>query len=237
MSTVSAAVLFNVLAGRPPFLGPNPVSVIRQASETQAPKLRSWHHRSIEIWRRFVHDASNVNPKARYQAAGDLAADLERWLDGRPIVARPFHPQRGSGAGRSVIPNWLEQRLPVYFWARLPFGHFAANSSGRRSLIPQTGEACGALACRYRINLIHSQFPDYIFSGRFRRAPPGHSRDRRAPRGRIHHRVPDRPLEAGLRTNKITADVIAAPPKTAFNTSARDRALEASLRTNKLQRR
>src|SRR5215216_2642995 len=31
------AVLFNVLAGRPPFLGSNPVSVIRQASETQAP--------------------------------------------------------------------------------------------------------------------------------------------------------------------------------------------------------
>src|SRR5439155_21022266 len=35
------AVLFNVLAGRPPFLGSNPVSVIRQSSETQAPKLRS----------------------------------------------------------------------------------------------------------------------------------------------------------------------------------------------------
>jgi protocatechuate 3,4-dioxygenase beta subunit len=46
--------------------------------------------------------------------------------------------------------------------------------------------------------------------------------------------VPDRALEAGLRTNKITADVIAAPPETAFNTSARDRALEPSLRTNKI---
>jgi TolB-like protein len=46
--------------------------------------------------------------------------------------------------------------------------------------------------------------------------------------------VPDRALEAGLRTNKITADVIAAPPETAFNTSTRDRALEAGLRTNKI---
>ena len=44
----------------------------------------------------------------------------------------------------------------------------------------------------------------------------------------------DRALEAGLRTNKITADVIAAPPETAFNTSVRDRALEAGLRTNKI---
>jgi hypothetical protein len=46
--------------------------------------------------------------------------------------------------------------------------------------------------------------------------------------------LPDRASEAGLRTNKITADVIAAPPETAFNTSARDRALEAGLRTNKI---
>jgi hypothetical protein len=41
-------------------------------------------------------------------------------------------------------------------------------------------------------------------------------------------------LEPGLRTNKIRADVIAAPSETAFNTSARDRALEAGIRTNKI---
>jgi hypothetical protein len=41
-------------------------------------------------------------------------------------------------------------------------------------------------------------------------------------------------LEAAPRTNKITADVIAAPPETAFNTSMRDRALEAAPRTNKI---
>jgi hypothetical protein len=41
-------------------------------------------------------------------------------------------------------------------------------------------------------------------------------------------------LEAGLRTNKITADVIAAPPETGFNTSVRDRASEAGPRTNKI---
>ena len=38
------AILFGLLTGRPPFLGDNPLSVIRQASETPAPKLRSLAH-------------------------------------------------------------------------------------------------------------------------------------------------------------------------------------------------
>src|SRR5205809_1060260 len=83
------AVLFNLLAGRPPFLGSNPVSVIRKASETQAPKLRSLVpslNRDVET---ICARCLERNPKARYQSAGDLAADLERWLDRRPIIARP----------------------------------------------------------------------------------------------------------------------------------------------------
>src|SRR3989475_5555672 len=86
------AVLFNVLAGRPPFLGSNPVSVIRKASETQAPKLRSLAPSLDRDLETICARCLERDPKARYQAAGDLAADLERWLGGRPIVARPVSP-------------------------------------------------------------------------------------------------------------------------------------------------
>src|SRR6266478_3755571 len=86
------AILFDLLTGRPPFLGSNALSVIRQASETPAPKLRSLarsHDRDLET---ICARCLERDPKARYQSAGDLATDLERWLDGRPIVARPVSP-------------------------------------------------------------------------------------------------------------------------------------------------
>jgi len=85
------AILFGLLTGRPPFLGDNPLSVIRQASETPAPKLRTLASldRDLET---ICARSLERDPKARYQSAGDLAADLDRWLDGRPIVARPVSP-------------------------------------------------------------------------------------------------------------------------------------------------
>ena len=86
------AILFDLLTGRPPFLGSNALSVIKQASETPAPKLRALartHDRDLET---ICGRCLERDPKARYQSAGDLATDLERWLDGRPIVARPVSP-------------------------------------------------------------------------------------------------------------------------------------------------
>src|SRR6476620_7900291 len=83
------AILFDLLTGRPPFLGANALSVIRQASETPAPKLRSLtrsHDRDLET---ICARCLERDPNARCQSAGDFATDLERWLDGRPIVARP----------------------------------------------------------------------------------------------------------------------------------------------------
>src|SRR6266508_3586930 len=83
------SILFELLAGRPPFVGSNALSVIRQASETPAPKLRALAHSHDRDLETICARCLERDPKARYQSAGGLATDLERWLEGRPIVARP----------------------------------------------------------------------------------------------------------------------------------------------------
>jgi serine/threonine-protein kinase len=86
------AVLFGLLTGRPPFLGDNPLSVIRQASETPAPKLRSLAPSLDRDLETICAHCLERDPRMRYQSARELATDLERWLEGRPIVARPVAP-------------------------------------------------------------------------------------------------------------------------------------------------
>ena len=83
------AILFDLLTGRPPFLGDNVFAVIQQAAEKPAPKLRSLApalDRDLEI---ICAKCLERKPNARYCSAGDLAEDLERWLADRPIIARP----------------------------------------------------------------------------------------------------------------------------------------------------
>jgi serine/threonine protein kinase/tetratricopeptide (TPR) repeat protein len=86
------AILFELLAGRPPFLGPHALSVIQQASQADAPKLRSLSKSTDRDLETICARCLEREPTARYASAGDLAADLERWLQDRPIAARPVLP-------------------------------------------------------------------------------------------------------------------------------------------------
>jgi serine/threonine protein kinase/tetratricopeptide (TPR) repeat protein len=86
------AVLFDLIAGRPPFLGEHALSVIQQAAEKPAPKLRSINSKIDRDLETICARCLEREPSARYHSAGGLATDLERWLEGRPIVARPVSP-------------------------------------------------------------------------------------------------------------------------------------------------
>src|SRR5262249_1697015 len=276
------AVLFTVLAGRPPFLGSNPVFVIRQASETQAPKLRSLAPSLDRDLETICARCLERDPKARYQSAGDLAADLERWLDGRPILARPVSPPAriwrwsrrnpklvgaataGLLLGATAVSLFHAQffrapqlnppdkkvavlpasdasetkdqgyKLPVRVSAQEQPGNNAYDLYLQRLLADvtqSTAVSAVSISVPVQNQLNPFKVPDSTSSGDF---------DERRPDTRVSAVPPEtgsntsartRALEPGLRTNKISADVVAAPPETAF-TSAYDRALEPGLRTN-----
>ena len=86
------AILFDLFTGQPPFLGEHALAVIQQASEKPAPKLRSLAPALDRDLETICAKCLEREPQARYQSAGALAEDLERWLKGRPIIARPVLP-------------------------------------------------------------------------------------------------------------------------------------------------
>ena len=86
------AVLFDLLTGQPPFMGEHALKTIQQATEKPAPKLRSLAPALDRDLETICEKSLERDPHARYRSAGELADDLERWLHGRSIVARPVSP-------------------------------------------------------------------------------------------------------------------------------------------------
>ena len=82
------AILFDLFTGQPPFLGEHALAVIQQASEREAPKLRSLAPALDRDLETICSKCLEREPQVRYQSAAALADDLERWLDARPINAR-----------------------------------------------------------------------------------------------------------------------------------------------------
>ena len=82
------AILFYLLTGRPPFVGPNVLYVIHQAAATPAPRLRSLAPSLDRDLETIVGRCLEPDPRARYQSAEALAEDLEHWLRHEPIRAR-----------------------------------------------------------------------------------------------------------------------------------------------------
>ena len=99
------AILFELLTGRPPFLGDNAFGVMKQAAEKPAPKLRSLALHLDRDLQTICERCLEREPSARYRSAGNLADDLQSWLDGRSITARPI--SRRARLGRWSSRNRL----------------------------------------------------------------------------------------------------------------------------------
>ena len=77
------------MTGAPPFRG-NPSILIRRVLEEDAPSLRRLNRHIPRDLETITLKCLEKDPRARYSTARDLADDLERFLENRPIQARPI---------------------------------------------------------------------------------------------------------------------------------------------------
>jgi serine/threonine protein kinase len=84
------AILYELLAGQPPFSGDSILETLRHVIDDEPPRpsqVRRGVERDLEA---IALRCMEKRPEMRYRTAGDVADDLARFLRGEPIHARPI---------------------------------------------------------------------------------------------------------------------------------------------------
>ncbi len=80
-------VLYEMLVGRPPFVGDSPVDVSAQHVRSAVPPLAQFSSTVPHDLEAIVMEALAKAPENRYQSADEMRADLMRFNDGQPVHA------------------------------------------------------------------------------------------------------------------------------------------------------
>ena len=108
------AMLYEFLAGRPPFKGYTPMETVLQVvtEEVFPPsRLQPKTPRELET---ICLKCLQKDPAKRYATARDLADDLQRFLEGAPILARPAGPVERAVKWARRKPAWAALAATVF---------------------------------------------------------------------------------------------------------------------------
>lgn len=83
------AILYTLLVGRPPFHAASALETLRQVRQEDPTPLRRLNSRLPRDLETICLKCLRKEPQARYESAEELSADLNRFLLGKPVAARP----------------------------------------------------------------------------------------------------------------------------------------------------
>ncbi len=83
------AILFACLAGRPPIVADTVMQTLVKVVHQPAPPVRSMRRDAPADLETIIAKCLEKNPNKRYESAASLADELDAYLEGRPIQARP----------------------------------------------------------------------------------------------------------------------------------------------------
>jgi serine/threonine-protein kinase len=110
-------VLYEMLAGRPPFIGDTPVEVSSQHVHGTVPPPSEFNPAIPADLQAIVMEALAKSPERRYQSAEDLRSDLMRFSEGQPVRAAQrdvaFFGFDATRAVTKVAPGERTQAVPM----------------------------------------------------------------------------------------------------------------------------
>lgn len=119
------AILFTLVTGKPPFKAGSVVQTIMQVIHRPAPMARSVNEKLDADIETIIDVCLQKAPERRYQSAGMLADDLDRYLLGSPIQARPLSQIRrawywllGVPIFGAVLDNRVVEPTDAHRWVQ-----------------------------------------------------------------------------------------------------------------------
>jgi|SRR5579862_6883811 len=85
-------ILYELLTARQPFHGKTQVDTLDRIRKQSPTRLRTLNRNVSKDLEAICLKCLEKAPENRYGSALGVARDLERWLEGQPIEARPIHP-------------------------------------------------------------------------------------------------------------------------------------------------
>ncbi len=118
------AILYELLTGRPPFLGTTPLEILEQVRTQEPVPPRQLLPNVARDLGTICLKCLEKEPTRRYASAADLAEDLERWLRGEPVRARRVGPlgriwrwcRRKPVAAALLLSLLIGSGTSLYLW-------------------------------------------------------------------------------------------------------------------------